>query len=52
MLQTDNLDSIYKMVQKEGLNILYEPTDEWYGDKVFLFLDPFGYEWKVSQPLK
>ena len=51
VLQTDDLDGIFKIVRDEKLTILYEPTDEWYGDRVFLFLDPFGYEWKVSQPL-
>jgi uncharacterized glyoxalase superfamily protein PhnB len=26
-------------------------VDEFYGDRVFMFLDPFGYEWKISQPI-
>lgn len=51
ILQSDNLNEIYDLVRKAGLDVLYEPTDEWYGDRVFLFVDPFGYEWKVSQPL-
>jgi uncharacterized glyoxalase superfamily protein PhnB len=51
IIQTQNLDEIYGMVKKRGLPILYEPANEWYGDKVFLFIDPFGYEWKVSQAL-
>lgn len=51
IIQTDKLDDIYHLVKSKGLIILYEPTNEWYGDKVFLFLDPFGYEWKVSQSL-
>jgi uncharacterized glyoxalase superfamily protein PhnB len=29
-----------------------EPIDEFYGDRVFMFLDPDGYEWKVSQTIK
>lgn len=52
ILQTDSLNEIYDVVKKAGLHILYEPTDEWYGDRVFLFVDPFGYEWKVSQPIR
>jgi uncharacterized glyoxalase superfamily protein PhnB len=49
MLQTDDLDAVYNMVRNEDLEILSEPAQEWYGDRVFLFVDPFGYEWKVSQ---
>jgi PhnB protein len=52
ILQTDNLEAVVKMVKAEHLEILYGPADEWYGDKVCLFLDPFGYEWKASQPLE
>lgn len=52
ILQTDDLDAIVKIVQAQGLEILYGPADEWYGDRVILFLDPFGYEWKASQPLE
>lgn len=49
ILQTQYLDELYSKVQESGLEILYGPANEWYGDKVFLFVDPFGYEWKVSQ---
>ena len=51
ILQTDDLDGVVKIIQDEKLTFLHEPTDEWYGDRVLLFLDPFGYEWKISQPL-
>jgi uncharacterized glyoxalase superfamily protein PhnB len=49
VLQSDDFDGVYSMVRNENLEILYEPLQEWYGDRVFLFVDPFGYEWKVSQ---
>lgn len=52
IIQTQHLDGIYSKVKEKGLSILYEPANEWYGDKVFLFIDPFGYEWKVSQKLE
>jgi uncharacterized glyoxalase superfamily protein PhnB len=51
ILQVTNLERIHQLVRDAGLRILAEPADEYYGDRVFLFLDPFGYEWKVSQPL-
>jgi PhnB protein len=49
ILQTENLDGIVRFAQDAGLEVLYGPADEWYGDRVFIFLDPFGYEWKASQ---
>jgi uncharacterized glyoxalase superfamily protein PhnB len=49
LLQVDNLEEIYEIVRRRKLEILAEPVDEFYGDRVFFFLDPFGYEWKISQ---
>ena len=51
ILQVDNLASVYDFVRREQLEVLAEPCDEYYGDRVFFFLDPFGYEWKISQPI-
>jgi uncharacterized glyoxalase superfamily protein PhnB len=51
VLQVDNLASVYDIVCREKLEVLAEPVDEYYGDRVFFFLDPFGYEWKISQPI-
>ena len=51
ILQVDNLASVYDFVRRERLEVLTEPVDEYYGDRVFFFLDPFGYEWKISQPI-
>jgi len=50
ILQTEDLDGVYAVIRNDNLEILHEPSEEWYGDRVFLFVDPFGYEWKVSQP--
>jgi PhnB protein len=51
ILQVDDLAAVYKFVQSKKLQILAEPADEYYGDRVFFFVDPFGYEWKISQPI-
>jgi uncharacterized glyoxalase superfamily protein PhnB len=51
ILQVDDLASVYEFVCREKLEVLAEPVDEYYGDRVFFFLDPFGYEWKISQPI-
>jgi uncharacterized glyoxalase superfamily protein PhnB len=51
ILQVDSMASVYDFVRGENLQVLAEPRDEYYGDRVFFFLDPFGYEWKISQPI-
>ena len=51
-LLVPDLQKVYTAVQKAGLEILLEPVDEFYGDRVFMFLDPNGYEWKISQTIK
>jgi uncharacterized glyoxalase superfamily protein PhnB len=51
ILQVENLASVYDFVCREKLEVLAEPVDEYYGDRVFFFIDPFGYEWKISQPI-
>lgn len=51
ILQVDNLTKIYDLVRRKMLHVLAEPADEYYGDRVFFFIDPFGYEWKISQPI-
>jgi uncharacterized glyoxalase superfamily protein PhnB len=50
ILQVNDLAAIHEFVRKKGLEVLAEPVDEYYGDRVFFFIDPFGYEWKISQP--
>lgn len=51
-LLVPDLQKIYQAVKKAGLEILLEPVDEFYGDRVFMFLDPDGYEWKISQTIR
>ena len=51
ILQVENLAGVYSLVRRENLEVLAEPVNEYYADRVFFFLDPFGYEWKISQPI-
>jgi PhnB protein len=50
-LRVEDLQSLYAAVRETGARILMEPADEFYGDRVFMFLDPDGYEWKISQTI-
>jgi uncharacterized glyoxalase superfamily protein PhnB len=51
-LLVPDLQAAYQAVRGAGLEILLEPVEEFYGDRVFMFLDPDGYEWKISQTVK
>jgi uncharacterized glyoxalase superfamily protein PhnB len=51
-LLVSDLQTVYQAVKEAGLEILLEPVDEFYGDRVFMFLDPDGFEWKISQTIK
>jgi len=51
-LLVSDLQTAYRAVKAAGLEILLEPVEEFYGDRVFMFLDPDGYEWKISQTIK
>jgi uncharacterized glyoxalase superfamily protein PhnB len=48
-LLVPDLETVYRAVRDAGVEILLEPVEEFYGDRVFMFLDPEGYEWKISQ---
>jgi uncharacterized glyoxalase superfamily protein PhnB len=52
LIVVPDLQAVYDAVKEDCLEILLEPVDEYYGDRVFLFIDPFGYEWKIAQPIK
>jgi uncharacterized glyoxalase superfamily protein PhnB len=51
-LLVPDLQTAYRAVRAADLEILLEPVEEFYGDRVFMFLDPDGYEWKISQTVQ
>ncbi len=52
LLEVDDLAGVYEWARERALTILQEPLDEYYGDRVFFFLDPFGYEWNIAQQIE
>jgi uncharacterized glyoxalase superfamily protein PhnB len=52
LIVVPDLQAVYDAVKGACLEILLEPVDEFYGDRVFMFLDPFGYEWKIAQTIQ
>jgi catechol 2,3-dioxygenase-like lactoylglutathione lyase family enzyme len=52
LLEVDDLAEVHEWARERALTILQEPLDEYYGDRAFFFLDPFGYEWKIAQQIE
>jgi hypothetical protein len=48
ILLVPDLKRVYTAVRAAKLEILLEPVDEFYGDRVFMFLDADGYEWRFA----
>lgn len=51
-LSVDDLEASYEYCRTAGCTITAEPTDEPWGDRVFECVDPFGYQWEFSVPIK
>jgi uncharacterized glyoxalase superfamily protein PhnB len=51
-LGVDDLAASYEYCQASGCTITSEPVDEAWGDRVFECVDPFGYQWEFSEPIK
>jgi uncharacterized glyoxalase superfamily protein PhnB len=48
-LTIPDLVAIYSACVSAGCQITAEPTQEFWGDRSFSCLDPFGYEWQFTQ---
>jgi uncharacterized glyoxalase superfamily protein PhnB len=51
-LVVDDLEIALNYCVDAGCEIVSEPEDTPWGDRVFSCVDPFGYEWEVSVPLE
>ena len=51
-LGVDDLAASYDYCRASGCTITSEPADEAWGDRVFECVDPFGYQWEFSEPIK
>lgn len=44
----EDVDATYEKAIQAGARSLYEPTDQFYGDRSGQFEDPFGHLWNVA----
>jgi uncharacterized glyoxalase superfamily protein PhnB len=51
-LSVADLEATYDYCREAGCPITCEPMDEAWGERVFECIDPFGYQWELSQPLE
>jgi len=51
-LEVEDLDATYAYCTGSGCEITCEPMDEAWGVRLFSCLDPFGYEWEMTVPLR
>jgi uncharacterized glyoxalase superfamily protein PhnB len=50
-LAVDDVDAAHAYFVEQGCAITCEPMEEAWGDRVFMAIDPFGYEWECCQPI-
>jgi uncharacterized glyoxalase superfamily protein PhnB len=50
-LGVDDLEVAYDYCIANSCTITSQPRDEAWGDRVFELIDPFGYQWEISQPV-
>lgn len=54
-LEVSDVDAYHNQVKKQGVKISAPLTDQWWGDRTFTVMDPFGYQiWfyqTVAEPI-
>ncbi len=48
-IETDDCDGGFARGEKAGLKVLTPPTDNFWGSRSCMFLDPYGYRWCLNQ---
>jgi PhnB protein len=43
-LEVDGVDGYHDQVKKRGVKVTTPLTDQWWGDRTFTVMDPFGYQ--------
>lgn len=51
-IYVEDVDAHYQRAMKAGARILYEPGDQFYGDRVYECVDPEGHRWKFAQHIR
>lgn len=52
MLYVTDCDAVYKKAITAGAKSEREPADQFYGDRMAGFIDPFGFRWYIGTHIK
>ena len=48
----DNVDETFDRAIKSGATIIYPVTNQFYGDRMGAFIDPFGFRWSIAKHIE
>ncbi len=51
-VQVNDVQATFQAVEDAGFETLGQPEDQFYGDRTFNAVDPFGYVWSFGQTVK
>ena len=51
-VHVDNADALIARAKAAGADVLMEPKDQFYGERIGVIRDPFGHEWMIGQQLE
>ena len=51
-LYVDNCDEVVEKMQKNGAEVLLQPTDMFWGERFARVRDPFGHEWGIATVIR
>ncbi len=43
-LEVADVDAYHRQINKQGVEVISPLTDQWWGDRTFTVMDPFGYQ--------
>jgi PhnB protein len=47
-LYVEDVDDVFRRASEGGATVVKEPEDQFYGDRVAMFDDPFGHRWNIA----
>ena len=51
-IYVEDVDAVHAAAVAAGAETVREPEDQFYGDRLAVFLDPWGHKWSVATHLE
>lgn len=52
IIYVKDVEAAFKQAVEAGAAVLFEPTDQFWGDRTARVADPFGYRWTLAQKVR